>query len=210
MVSYLKASALLSMVLPAISASNTSAHKIPNPNDLDLGKSRESKHHQKHLRTNSGVGLASLSDDPVKTIQSEECAPLVRELANSLEGILRYPDEQIIEFSCNAIQREETLAVMAKMGNDMAQEKDPCIKAVEEVDTATDFQSTFSSKEACTVGFRALLDVARDHQDIGEVRVGAATLTTALLGLTARTALFIFQQYQALPDDYERPPRDSF
>eukprot|EP00585_Thalassiosira_rotula_P010002 CAMPEP_0196159226 /NCGR_PEP_ID=MMETSP0910-20130528/46212_1 /TAXON_ID=49265 /ORGANISM="Thalassiosira rotula, Strain GSO102" /LENGTH=230 /DNA_ID=CAMNT_0041424143 /DNA_START=138 /DNA_END=826 /DNA_ORIENTATION=+ len=215
MVSYLKASALLSIFLPAISANNTSAHKILNPEDLDLRNPRESNDHQKDLHTKSGVGLASFADDPVKTLQSEECTPLVGALASSIGDIMRYPDEMIIDYFCNDVQRKYFIEAKAEMARDMVEQKDPCIKAVEEIDTTTP-QSALDSKDQCAVAIQALLDGIDEARDLAEVRVGAVevdpVIIRAVVQFTVRTAIGVFRWWLEQPDEdeAEEPPQDSF
>jgi len=192
MVSYYKASALLSILLPAIYTGGASANKIANPNeDLDLLKSKESKHHYKNLRTNSGVGrLHSALHDDLKTLESEECAPLMLEAESSVKKILESTDEEITDYACNGIKRKETLAKLDGMKRDMVEQKNPCIKAAEEVDATIIKESDLASKDACAVKVQSLLDVARGGvQDLAEVRVEASTSILPIFFIPAGVGL---------------------
>jgi len=207
MVSYLKALALLSISLPAISASNTRAHKILNPEDLDLRNPRESNHHQKNVHAKSEVGIASLADDPVKTLQSEKCTPLVGALAHTIGDFMSYPHEMIIESICNDAQREYYIEAKDKMARDMPDQKDPCIKAVEEIDTTT-LQSALDSKDQCAVAIQALLDGVDDDQDLAEVRVGAAydpQIVLAVVTIGIRVADGVFRWW--VEENLIEPPQ---
>eukprot|EP00585_Thalassiosira_rotula_P006522 CAMPEP_0196158872 /NCGR_PEP_ID=MMETSP0910-20130528/46035_1 /TAXON_ID=49265 /ORGANISM="Thalassiosira rotula, Strain GSO102" /LENGTH=209 /DNA_ID=CAMNT_0041423783 /DNA_START=51 /DNA_END=680 /DNA_ORIENTATION=+ len=207
MVSYLKALALLSISLPAISASNTRAHKILNPEDLDLRNPRESNHHQKNVHAKSEVGIASLADDPVKTLQSEKCTPLVGALAHTIGDFMSYPHEMIIESICNDAQREYYIEAKDKMARDMPDQKDPCIKAVEEIDTIT-LTSALDSKDECVMTFQALLDGVDEAQDLAEVRVGAAydpQIVLAVVTIGIRVADGVFRWW--VEENLIEPPQ---
>mmetsp|Transcript_29054 Transcript_29054/g.53106 ORF Transcript_29054/g.53106 Transcript_29054/m.53106 type:complete len:214 (+) Transcript_29054:140-781(+) len=212
MVSYYKASALLSILLPVISTDSASAKKIYNPNtDLDLPKYRETKHHYKNLRTNSGVEhvrVQSVRDD-LKTLESEECAPLLSGLEASLTEILKSMDEEIIDYACNGIKLKETLAKMDGMKRDMVEQKNPCIKAAEEVDATIIKESDLASKDACAVKVQSLLDVARGGvQDLAEVRVGTSIAASTAVTLAVVTVLNL-HNWWTRPDEPEAPPQES-
>jgi hypothetical protein len=184
MVSYYKASALLSILLPATSTASASANKIYNPNkDLDLPKYRET--HYKNLRTNSGVEHARLHSalrDDLKTLESEECAPYVSRAEFFMKKMLESADEDIIDYACNGIKLKETLTKLDGMKRDMVEQKNPCIKAAEEVDTTAIKESDFASKDACAVKVQSLLDAARGGvQDLAEVHVEASIPLTLVV-----------------------------
>jgi hypothetical protein len=187
MVSYYKASALLSILLPATSTVSASANKTPNPNkDLDLLKFRGFEHHYKNLRTNSGVEHArlhaSLRDD-LETLESEKCANLMFGVESSLTEKLKSMDEDIINYTCNGIKLKENLAKLDRMELDKAEQKEPCTKAVEEIETTVIKKSDLASKDACAMKVQSMLDGVRGVQDLPEVHVDASIATSTAVAL---------------------------
>ena len=126
--------------------------------------------HQSVLDNNpEGIALADASaiTDPVKVLQSEECAPFLEDIKTSLNSILKFTDEEILEFACNTIERKMSKERLAAAGRDLATQDNPCIRAFEELEMSTDAKAVVDSlndKSVCEAELQKLLIDMRDKQ----------------------------------------------
>lgn len=84
----------------------------------------------------------SSSSDPQKVLEGEECAPLRQQMNSYITGVLKFSDAEIVEWSCNDIQRTKSMDRVHAKEVDLATQHNPCVKALEELIASDDAEGT--------------------------------------------------------------------
>ena len=78
------------------------------------------------------------------------------------EMIAEFSRDQIIEYACNDVARKKSIEMEAKMANDRTTQRDPCVKALEDLevdsDAGKDALESLSNRDTCANKVGDVLD----------------------------------------------------
>ena len=107
------------------------------------------------VQVQESIAVSDKISNAKDMFSSEACAPMRKEMNDYLEGLVaENTDEEIIEWSCNDLQRKQSMKRVKAKEMDIATQTNPCIHALEELVAEADADGTVDAdlgdKEACS------------------------------------------------------------
>ena len=163
------------------------------------------------VQVQEAISVSDRTSDAVDTFLGEQCTPLLKEMGDAyVELLAENTDEEIIEYSCNGLQRKQSMKRVKTKEEDLATQHNPCIAAletlIEEADSHRMIDYMLGDKAMCREDVRNLLDDLREGLDsvqfvevevgffftsiivaVGSAVVNAAAAGAAIAGAAAAT-----------------------
>ena len=84
------------------------------------------------VQVQESIAVSDKISNAKDMFSSEACAPMRKEMNDYLEGLVaENTDEEIIEWSCNDLQRKQSMKRVKAKEMDIATQTNPCIRAVD-------------------------------------------------------------------------------
>ena len=164
------------------------------------------------VQVQEAISVSDRTSDAVDTFLGEQCTPLLKEMGDAyVELLAENTDEEIIEYSCNGLQRKQSMKRVKTKEEDLATQDNPCIAAldtlVEEADSWGLVDSMLGNEATCREDVGILLADLRESLDsvqfveaevgffltsiivaVGSAVVNAAAVGAATAGATVGSA----------------------